>query len=406
MTSFHFKAATMDDRLETGMIAANDRLHATRLLIDRGLYVVSLEADKQSLLDLLRQPVRRQALGRREFAQLLSDLGHLLNAGVELASALALLKRTGMSGRSGEVLGKLHDAIRAGSLLSDAVRAMPKSMPARIAALIRAGEIADRLGEILIEIAENERRTAKMLSEVTTALIYPCCLVLAICGAIAVLIGVVVPTLETLFGDQIGRLPWQTQLLIAISRGVRSHILLIAGGGTVLLCSAVAALRSPPVRMRIERAALSLPLLGELMKASETAQTASLLAMYAGARIPLADAVALTQEGVHLSVSRLAFEEAAVRVRQGASLTEAILPIPTLTQRMTALVAIGDSTGRLGALLQEAARDAERQLATTVSRFLALLTPVMTIVFGLIAGFVLFAVMKAILSVNDFAMGS
>ena len=92
-----------------------------------------------------------------------------------------------------------------------------------------------------------------------------------------------------------------------------------------------------------------------------------------------------------------------MKLREGARLHQVLSAVPTLSARVLALVQIGETTARLRPLLEEASRDAEYRVSIAIERALAMLTPAMTLVFGAVAGFVLYAVMTSILSVNDLA---
>lgn len=405
MTMYRFSAATLDDRTEEGEIAASDDAHAMKLLLDRGLYPLELRATASPLRSILSKQIGAASLSRTDTAQLLADLGHLVSTGIEVAAALALVGQTAANRRVKDVIVAIQERVRSGQLLSEATKALPKLIPAHISALIRAGEVANTLGEVLIAAGENERRLMAMRSQVRIAMIYPACVAIAVSAAVFVLLVAVVPTLEELFSGQSGRLPWQTQALIVIGKALRENVLSIIVIAILGAAGLISLARSARGRIFLETQALRTPILGEMIRASETAQIATLLAAFVRARMPLVAAVSLTHDGARLSTSREALEAAIVKLRQGRKLGEALSDMPTLSSRMSALVNIGEATGRLDVLLHEAARDAERTLTTTLNRMLALLTPVMTMVFGLIAGFVLYAVMTAILSVNDFALG-
>jgi type II secretory pathway component PulF len=107
-----------------------------------------------------------------------------------------------------------------------------------------------------------------------------------------------------------------------------------------------------------------------------------------------------------LVVSRNGLAAAAAKLREGAKLCDALTDVSALSARSLGLIRIGEATGRLGTLLEEAARDAEERVAIAIERTLVLLTPAMTLVFGALAGFVLYAVMTSILSVNELALGT
>jgi type II secretory pathway component PulF len=238
---------------------------------------------------------------------------------------------------------------------------------------------------------------------VRTALIYPVCVSVAIAFAILVLVGVVVPALESIFADGLQRLPWQTRMLVMGGRFTREHVVALAAFFIALSVGSFLLCKHPGARMRLEKVALRIPLVGHLLATAETARIATVLALLSSAGLPLVQAVTIARDCARLNITRDGFLTAGLKLREGARLYEALGTVTVLGPRVLALIRIGEITGQLNVLLSEAARDAEQRVAMAVDRMLALLTPVMTLLFGSIAGFVLYAVMTAILSVNELA---
>jgi general secretion pathway protein F len=402
MKSFRYRAVTTDDRAESGAIDADDAIDAARRLLARGLYPLDVSAGRRSIVEFLSTPIHGKALSSSESAQLLADLGHLVNAGVEVAPALAIISSAKSRTRMHEVVVHLVEKVRVGRALSDAM-AERGVFPNHVVAAVRAGEVSGSLGQALVRVADSQRRTSKLRAQVRTALIYPSCVAVAVGIAILVLVGVVVPTIETLFSGSLHRLPWQTRALVTLGRACRDHAMELAVAAAVLAASIPIGIRNMQVRRQLERIALRVPVLGALLCAAETARVAILLAMLSSAGLPLVNAVALSSSGARLVLSSEGFAAAASRLREGARLHEALADVPTLSARVLTLIQIGETTARLGPLLEEAARDAEYRVSTAIERTLALLTPAMTLFFGAVAGFVLYAVMTSILSVNDLA---
>jgi general secretion pathway protein F len=402
MTAFRFHAANADDRPQMGLVEARDLADAARLLIDRGLYPIELTANEWSWTGLLNKRFG-SSLSTVDSAQILVDLGHLLGAGVELAVALSTTVATPAKQRVHDVLQHLLRDVRMGRALSDAMSGPAVGFPSHVIAVIRAGEISGTLANALMQAGGNLRQAAVLRSKVRTALIYPVCVSVAIAFAILVLVGVVVPALESIFADGLQRLPWQTRMLVLGGRFAREHVIALAAlffalsVGSYLLC------KHPGARMRLEKVALRIPLVGHLLATAETARIATVLALLSSAGLPLVQAVTIARDCARLNVTRDAFLTAGLKLREGARLHEALGTVTVLGPRVLALIRIGEITGQLNVLLSEAARDAEQRVAMAVDRMLALLTPVMTLLFGSIAGFVLYAVMTAILSVNELA---
>lgn len=401
MREFRYRAVDRDDTLVVGFVHAVDATDAGQRLLDRGLYPLDVSIAR-SLQGILSTDVSFRKPSRLAIAQFLNDIGHLISAGIEIATALNLVKTTGPAFVQ-QLVGQMLEQVRKGHSLSEAMKKEPKIFSPHVVAVVEISEISNSLGPGLIRIADNLRKTAALRSQIQTALIYPGCIAIAMFAAITVLIVVVVPTLEGLFGDQTSRLPWQTRLLIAASETARIHYLMSISFLTGSVLVPLALLKIPQTKVKLERAALGVPLLGDFLRSIESAQLAAMLAMLALSGIPLVEAVSMARHGARLMISRISLEETVAQLREGHRLHEALAGVAALSPRVIAIVQIGDSTGRLGPLLEEASRDAERHVSIMTERTLAILPPAMTLVFGAVAGFVLYAVLSAILTVNTLA---
>lgn len=403
MTLYHFRAVTADDRSEAGRIEAATPSEAAQALLKRGLFPLAISKSSRTLGHVLSMSIGRSSLSVADTCQLLADLSHLAAAGVEIAEALEIVGAMGNSPLRGEAVRQILEGIRGGKPLSLVLGQACPALPPHATAVVRASEASGVIAEGLAHVAEEMKRANSLKRQVQTALIYPACIAVAAAIAIIVLLVVVVPTLEDLFAEGASRLPWQTKALIDLSKFIRAHAFL-------LVCSAIAsvafigwAIRTPVTRAKLERWTLKIPLLSFIIREAETARVARLLAILTNSRLPLSTALNLVRDGTNLSSSREALTLSETRLRQGVSLSKCLADVPALSARLITLVDIGETTGRLPAMLNEAARGAEDNVKTAIERFLTLLTPMMTIVFGFVAGFVLYAVMTAILSVNELA---
>jgi general secretion pathway protein F len=403
MTVYQFRAVTTDDCPQVGQIDAGSAQDVAKALLDRGLYPLEITASSRSLAAILRTPLGGQRMSMADAAQVLGDLGHLARAGVEVADALAIMAATASRKAVGTHLSRTLAAVRRGASLSEALAEAGSVFPPHILAVIRAGELTGTIAVGLQHAASDLQRAITLRKQVQTALIYPACIAIAAFGAITVLLVVVVPTLQTLIDDATRRLPWQTRLLIELSNTLRTHGIAIVLLGAMSMGAGLSCLRNEGIRASLEQLLLKAPIVGLLIAAAETARVARLLYVLTAARLPLVVAIELIGNSTRLILSRQAFTTAALKLREGISLSQSLSDAPALSPRLLGLISIGEATGRLPELLEEAARGAEQTVTTAIERFLALLTPAMTVFFGALAGFVLYAVMTAILSVNDIA---
>jgi general secretion pathway protein F len=404
MTTFTFRGVTADNQSVTGTVDADDPIAAARQIIERGLYPTDITRGSRRLEALLKMQIGGRALSDAELGQFLGDLGHLLEAGIELATALSVLASPVSAPRTRNLAASLLTDVRAGCHLSQALRQSSLVIPAHVITLANASEASGTLGKGLCIASDALRRSATLRAQLLTALIYPLFVAIALIFALLVLIGVVVPAIEGMFAGNASRLPWQTQVLIATSHGLRGHTAFVVILFLGFAIAATALVRNTRVRQQLELLALRVPGLGGLLRTAETARISNLLALMHSSGVPLASTLELCQSGGRMCVSQASLSEAAVKIREGSSLASALMRVPTILPRTLALIDIGEATGRLGPMLQEAASDTERRMSVAIERFLALLTPALTLVFGAVIGFVLYAVMTSILSINNFAM--
>ena len=398
MREFHFRAVTRDDVPEEGVVMAEDSVAAGRRLVAQGLYPLTI-APSRSVKGILNSEISRGGLSSTDIVQLLNDLGHLISAGVEVAQTLSLVSKSS-SPRIQVIVRRILMRVRNGHSLGEAMCVEGKLFSDHIIAVVKAGEASNNLGSSLLVLSDSLAKSAALRSQVLTAMIYPACISVALVVAVVVLVAIVVPTLDGLFAGRESQLPWQTMILVKFGAAVRNNIALVIGALASLAVISLVLFKIPPVRLRVERLALSIPGVGEFLRAIETARISEMLATLTTSAIPLIDAVAMARNGSQLLVTRSALDDVIVALRRGLSLREAIANVPTLTGRVLAIIQIGESTARLGPLLEEASRDARRAVSVQTDRVLALVPPAMTLIFGAIAGAVLYAVMTAILSVN------
>jgi type II secretory pathway component PulF len=399
MKRFFFRAIDHANQPVSGFIDAEDKAAAFNLLRSRNLFPLDIERDG-SIARWLNAEVSTRSARHREIYRIMADLGHLISAGVELPTALGLIENTGTR-VDRKLTSTLFRKVRRGDRLSEALVEISSTLPRHVIAIIRAGEMSNSLGESLIQVANNARSTQALRARIVTSLIYPAAVALATLGAIVVLLVVVVPSLEDLFSGQIERLPWQTRALLSLSNAFRENYIALIVSGVIALVLSFFAYINVSTRRAIELAGLRNPLTGPLIVGIETVHVATLLATLTHAKIPIVSALEIVRDGARLSVSRSALSDGVSSVREGRQLHEALVPVEALNRRVLELVRIGEITGKLPELLKEAARDAERHVNAAIDRGLAMLTPIMTLTFGGVAGFVLYSVMTAVMSVNS-----
>jgi general secretion pathway protein F len=336
-------------------------------------------------------------------ATLVEELAVLLDAGLPLDRALAILEAEAEHKALRPVLEDVLERVRSGSPLAEAMRPHPKVFAPMALALVEAGEAAGNLREALARLAAMMLRAEQLREQIRSALIYPVLLVVAAGGSVLILLGVVVPQFEAFFEGSRVALPLATEIVMGASRGLRDHgavaALAIALTGFVLHRAAA----TPAGRLVRDRLLLRLPLLGALLARIETARFARTLGTLMESGVALTAALTIAARTFQNQVIVEAMAEVGEALKQGRGLTRPLEATGLLPPIAITFVRTGEEAGRLGEMLGRLAEALDREVQKSTQRLMALLVPVITIVLGVIVALIVGAILSAMLSLNELA---
>jgi general secretion pathway protein F len=346
----------------------------------------------------------RRGLRKQEVADLFRELATMLTAGQDLDRALRYMQETAPA-RVRPTLAGLREAIRDGSPLSVAMSRYPASFPAMHIGLVRAGEAGGNLGPTLSRIADLLDRQRALASTVTSAMIYPAVLFVAMIAAVTLLLTQVLPQFVPMFEQSGAALPASTQFLIAAGKFVQEDGLFLLLGILALILVARAMLGQPRVRLTLDRILLRVPAIGGLMKEVVAARFTRVLGTLLYNGVALIPALAIVRDAVGNSAVRLAVEQASLSTRGGGSLTRELESACVFPTRTFYLLRLGEETAQLAAMALRAADIHEERTRLGTQRLTSLLVPAMTILMGVAVGGIVASLMTAMLSLNSLASG-
>jgi general secretion pathway protein F len=271
--------------------------------------------------------------------------------------------------------------------------------------LVRAGEAGGNLGPTLSRIADLLDRQRALASTVTSALIYPAVLFLAMIGAVTLLLTEVLPQFVPMFEQSGAPLPASTQFLIAAGDFVQQDGLFLLLAVVALVVLVRTALRQGRLRLAVDRIVLRLPVIGTLGREVLAARFTRVLGTLLQNGVALIPALAIVRDAVGNAAARLAVEEASVTARSGGSLTRELEKADIFPPRAIHLLRLGEETAQLAAMALRAADIHEEKTRLATQRLTALLVPAMTILMGVAVGGIVASLMTAMLSLNNLASG-
>lgn len=310
----------------------------------------------------------------------------MLDAGLPIVQALDILGKQHDNKAYREVLLGVKEAVETGGTLAEGLRKFPKAYDDLFVNMVTAGENGGILDIILERLAGHMEKSMKLKREVKTAMIYPAVVVSAACIVTAVLLIFVIPTFADLFNDFGSALPLPTQIVLNISDFFVAYWYLIFGGVIFGLVSFFRFLKTPRGKEVIHPIALRLPVFGEIIKKVSIARFSRTLGTMISSGVPILEALAVCAKTAGNSVVEKDIQRARVSISEGKAMAEPLSESVVFPPMVVQMIAVGESTGALDAMLQKVADFYESEVDNAVTAMKQLIEPLMILVLGVIIG--------------------
>jgi general secretion pathway protein F len=402
VATFNYRALSPTGELRSGVLLVATRAEALDRLRQSGL--TPIDATESAT-----RAVKVKAPGaavRRAMVNAVGELSVLLNAGLSLDRALAVCVENAADPVLKAAFAQLQKRVKEGAPLSRAMAESAGLFSPMACAMVEAGEADGRLALALSRLAETLDRAEALRQVVSSSMVYPILLTVVTGGVILMMLLFVVPQFEGVFSDNAARLPLATRIVMAASHAVRDYGLAALLVGSVLGVAAWRWLRQPAMRLALDKVLLSAPRLGPLIKAAETSRLARVLGSLVDGGVPLPAALTIARRSLANSHMAAAVERVTAGLKEGGGLTRPLAATGLFPTVAISFLRTGEETAQLPQMLGRLADVLDRDVRTALERFVALLTPAITIVMGLVVGGIIAAIMSAILGFNDMALAS
>lgn len=404
MAAFHYNALDASGKSSNGMIDADSARLARAQLRESGMFVVELNAlsDSPALggTRSFKLPFRKRT-PLSEVSLMLRQLATLLEAGLPLEQALSVLIEQSDNAAMRQVIAALRSEVLAGSTLARAMGKHKGTFPEIHRALIRAGEESGELASVMDKLASYSEGQQALQQKIGLAMIYPA---IVICVAVLVVGGLlifVVPPVVEVFQQTKQDLPLLTRALIQLSGFLAATwlyliALLVLGG-----FGAQRALQNEAIRHQFHLKLLRLPVVGKLIRGSNTARMASTLSILVGSGVGLLTALNAACGVVNNLPMRRALEDAATKVREGVTLSRALAASGLFPPVLVHLIASGEQSGRLDTMLDRVAKQQTQEVSGFTTALTSILEPVLILFMGAVVLLIVLAILLPIIQMNQ-----
>lgn len=401
MPAYSFEALQTDGKTRTGTLEAASAKAARSLLRQQALVPLQVERLGVQQAQSRAWPGRRRALNATQLAIWTRQLAGLVGSELPLERALTALADEADGEQLKILVAALKADVNAGASLATAMRQHPGAFSDVYTGVIAAGEQGGRLAQVLERLADDLEDRQALKAKLIGAALYPAIVTVVATLIVIFLVSYVVPQVAAVFTGTERSLPMLTVVMLAISDFVRRWGWWLLAAGILSMLALQLSLRRPAFRQRFDAGWLRLPLVGRLSQGYNAARFAAVLAMLAGAGVPILRALQAAADTLANQAMRADAQQALVLVREGAPLASALAQQKRFPRLLVMFISLGEQTGRLPLMLERSATQLSGQVQRRAMQLATVLEPLLIVFMGLIVMLIVLAVMLPIIQLND-----
>jgi len=390
---FNYKAKNQEGKQVAGRVEARDEKQAIALLRERGLVPFSLNPIRTGLFGLSSKLFQRITLS--DLTSFTQQLSQMISAGLTVNEALRILTEQS-SPALGKVIEDIIRSVEGGTSLAEALEKHPRVFSTVYVSLVRAGETAGVLDEVLQRLASNLEKQREFTGKVKGAMIYPIIIVIGMLIVGSIMMIFVIPKLFSLYEEFEAELPAPTKMLVSISGFLASFwwLVILAFVGAIFLFRNYK--RTESGRMQIDTLVLQLPIIGNIKTQIVLTEMTRTLGLLVGAGISIIEALNISAEAAGNALFEKHLKEAAKQVEKGLPLAGTLEVYEEFPPIVPHMISVGEQTGKVDEVLTKLSRYFEVQSEEMVKGLTTVVEPLIMVILGVGVGFLIISVILPI----------
>ncbi len=379
--TYTYKVRDRSGALVNGqLVADSEALVLSRL---REMGYTPLEVGKQGKVGLKMEiNLRPGRVKLKELAVFSRQFATMVNSGLPILRALAILADQTESKELSKVLTSVRMDVEQGSSLSAAMQKQPKAFSDLYVAMVKAGETGGVLDNVLLRLADNIEREVKLRQRIKSAMTYPVAVVCLVTLIMSAMLFFVVPQFESIYATLGGQLPLPTRILLGLSKLVRGYWYIFLAG-TIAFISAFRRYRKTAAgRATLDGLKLKVPVFGPLFHKTALARFSSTLGMLLRSGVPILQALDIVAETVDNRVISKAVTDVQGSVREGESIAKPLSKHSVFPPMVVQMMAVGEETGAVDTMLDKVSSFYEDEVSAAVDALTSLIEPLLIAFIG------------------------
>lgn len=399
MSRFSYKATNTDGAVMTGVIDGLDKNSVIASLTKQGLKPLALELDTGTVAK--KTGFFKKKVGTQDLVIFTRQLSTMVSAGVPLLRAVSTLQAQTENPTFRVVLGDVVKDIQSGAALGDAFAKHPDVFSDIYINMVRAGEAAGIMDDILKRMALQEEKNSKMKKKIKGAMMYPMVIlsltVIAFFGLMIFVIPMIGKTIKDLGGED-AKLPAVTEAMLSASAFMVNQWYIVAGGLFLVIFVLKKYFATEAGKYNLHRMVLKMPIIKMIVTKVAVARFSRTFASLMGAGVGVLEALRVTGRAIGNKVIEKELATAARQVTEGKQLSQALTGSKVFPAIIPQMLAVGEETGQIDKVLIKVADFYEEEVDTVIDSMSSILEPVIMVVLGGGVGLIVYSVMSPITS--------
>jgi type II secretory pathway component PulF len=409
MASFQYEALKISDRSRiNGVINAAGEKEAREMLREQNLIPTKIvvlssgasarDKKKGGPAAFIQSVMGISAKDKIAFTR---NIGMMIRAGIPVMETLLYYENYASNPKFRKIVSQIRQDILSGYSFSQALAKHNQVFDDVYVNVTKAGERAGELDQTMNRLTHMLTKAEQLKMKIVSASVYPIIVVVILSIVLLLMFLLVLPTFAEIYKQMNVKLPLITQIMMAISNGLRNYWFISFPILGFSLFGMTKFVKSPTGKSIVDEQVLKVPVLGDLIKHTQSSNFVSTLYVSFGAGLPITDALFLATETLTHTQIKASFRNVNVQIQGGQRLAIALAATGYVPDIVMLMISTGEESGDLEKMLEASYDYLEEEINHRVGILTSLMEPIMLMVIGTVVGFVALSIYLPLFSVYD-----
>jgi type IV pilus assembly protein PilC len=395
MKKFIYKAWDNNFNIVIDVIEEEELDVAREKIRAKGLKLIDIKK-KSSLSDI---KIGKQTLNDETLANFCGQVGIIINSGVSIIRGLEILTQQTKSKQLKNVINIVLTGVKRGKPLARSMEDA-KAFPKLLTDMILSGELSGNVDTILFNMEHFYQREASIKNKIKSASVYPMVILIVAVGMMFFFNFFIFPELKDLFSDT-ADLPAITRFMLSSMDYVNNHVVQVFVFIAALIIFVKYISEIDKVKYKLDQLSLSIPVIGMVKLEIMTSRFTRSMGIFLRSAVPILDVLDSIQQIVGNKYISDKIENVKTDLINGSSIADAMERQEVFEPLVTQMIRVGEETGSLEETLSKLADIYDKKVETGITRLMALIEPMFTLVIGLMVGIVIVAMAMPVMNMTN-----